>query len=187
MPGDSSQATLDIKVFRQMSPELKETQNRRYVAMCAIELRPYSMSASPAFQHYLGGFSPAYVTETIHPSTIDRILGELCSEVGAAMKAMLAAQYESVKKMGWTGPWVSLQVDATSTRNTEYYTVSFSWIAEDWSKRKQVAFCTRAFPGRHTAEDVAPWLRNVSNDKADRVIVSSWVQVPPPEYCNSGG
>ena len=103
------------------------------------------------------------------------------------MKAMLAAQYESVKKMGWTGPWVSLQVDATSTLNTEHYTVSFSWIAEDWSERKQVALCTRAFPGRHTAEDVAPWLRNVSNDKADRVIVLSWVQVPPPEYCNSGG
>ena len=70
--------------------------------------------------------------------------------------------YESVQAMGWLGPWVSIQCDATSTNNTEYFTVSFSWIPPDWSGMERVAVGTKAFPGRHTADDIELWIRQVS-------------------------
>lgn len=148
-------------LHRPLSLEQQQEQDRRYVAMCAVDLRPYNMSATAAFQHWLGGYSPELVKKTIHRTTINKNLESLCADVRAVMTAKLAAHYESVKKRGWTGPWISMQCDATSTNNTEYYTVSFSWVPEDWSGMERVAFCTRAFPGKHTAAEVEPWLREV--------------------------
>ena len=42
--------------------------------MCSVDLRPFDMSATPAFKWYLGGFSQSYVQETIHPNTIAVVL-----------------------------------------------------------------------------------------------------------------
>ena len=85
------------------------------------------MSATPAFKWYLGGFSQPYVQETIHLDTIANNLENLSSEVRAAIMKKFTEHYESVQAMSWLGPWVNIQCDATSTNNTEYFTVSFSW------------------------------------------------------------
>lgn len=129
--------------------------------MCAVDARPFSMSDTPAFRWYLGGFSEAYVEKPMHGTTVDRHLDELCADVRAAITAKLTEQYESVKAMGWSGPWVSIQCDATSTNNSEYFTVSFSWVPPDFSGMERVTFCTKEFPGRHSANEIEPWLRQV--------------------------
>ena len=112
----------------------QEEQDRRYVAMCAVDIRPFSMFDTPAFRWYLGGFSPAYIQKPMHGTTIDRHLDGLVSDVRTAMTARLTEEYES---------------DATSTNNSEYCTVSFSWVPPDFSGMERVAFCTKEFPGRH--------------------------------------
>ena len=157
----SKKGTLLDLLHRPLSATKKEEQTRRYVTMCAVDLHPFSMLSSAAFQWYLGGYSPSFITENPHHTTINRHLDELCSGVRDGITAQLVAQYEPVKKVGWTGPWMSIQVDATSTHHMEFFTVSFSWIAPDWRRMERVNYCTKAFPGRHGAEEIEPWLRQV--------------------------
>lgn len=152
---------LDNMLVRPLPEKLRIQQDLRYTAMCAVDLRPFSMIETPAFKWFLGGFSQSYVHETVSPQKIAENLDKLCSQVRAAMTLKLKEQYESVRAMDWTGPWVSVQCDATSTNNTEYFTVSFSWIPPDWSGMERVAFCTKAFPGKHTAVEIEPWIRQV--------------------------
>lgn len=152
---------MDKHMITSLGKAQQEEQNRRYVAMCAVDFRPFSMFNSSAFRWYLGGFSPAYIQNPMHATTIDGHLDQLCLDVRSAMMAKLTEQYESVQATGWNGPWISIQCDATSTNNCEYFTVSFSWIPPDFSGMERVAFCTKEFPGRHTAEKIEPWLRQV--------------------------
>ena len=156
---------------RPLCTTKKGEKTRRYVAMCAVDLHAFSMLNSAAFQWYLGGYSPSFITEKPHHTTINRHLDELCSGVQDGITAQLVAQYESVKKMGWTGPWMSIQVDATSTHNTEFFTVSFSWISPDWRGIERVNYCTKAFPGRHSADEIEPWLRQVG------ILISNFLVV----------
>ena len=83
-----------------LSATKKEEQTRRYVAMCGVDLHTFSMLNSSAFQWYLGGYSPSFITEKPHHTTINRHLDELCSGVRDGFMAQLIAQYGSVKKVG---------------------------------------------------------------------------------------
>lgn len=179
----SKKATLLDLLHRPLSAMKKEEQTRRYVAMCAVDLHPFSMFSSAAFQWYLGGFSPSFITEKPHPTTITRHLDELCSGVRDGITAQLVAQYESVKKVGWTGPWMSIQVDATSTHNTEFFTVSFSWISPDWRGMEQVNYCTKAFPGRHGADEIEPWLRQVGILNFKFQLSCGTINIKKNRYC----
>ncbi|CAM9258714.1 unnamed protein product, partial [Pylaiella littoralis] len=108
---------MDKHMITSLGKAQQEEQNRRYVAMCAVDFRPFSMFDSPAFRWYLGGFSPAYIQNPMHATTIDGHLDQLCLDVRSAMTAKLTEQYESVQAAGWNGPWISIQCDATSTNN----------------------------------------------------------------------
>lgn len=152
---------MDQHMVKKLTKTQPEEQDRRYVAMCAVDFRPFSMFETPAFRWYLGGFSPAFVQKPMHGTTIDRHLDGLVSDARTAMTARLTEQYESVQAAGWNGPWISIQCDATSTNNSEYYTVSFSWVPPDFSGMERVAFCTKEFPGRHSADEIEPWLRQM--------------------------
>jgi hypothetical protein len=44
-----------------MAPRVRAAHDRRYVIMCATDLRPDSMIATDGMKIFLGGFSPAYV------------------------------------------------------------------------------------------------------------------------------
>lgn len=49
----------------------------RYVIMCCVDMRPFSMAFQPGFRYFVGGFSPAYVQSTIHHETMERILDRI--------------------------------------------------------------------------------------------------------------
>ena len=68
---------------------------------------------------------------------------------------------------------MNIQVDATSTHNTEFFTVSFSWISPDWRRMKQVSYCTKAFPGRHGADEIEPGLLQVCILSSNFLVLSS--------------
>lgn len=159
---DSKVRIIEGHMHRAMSKKQREEQDRRYVILCASEMRPISMSSGAAFQYFIGGLSPSYVSQTIHQTTIDRHLDALFMEVKTAITVKLQEHVTSVRKMGWYGPCVSAQVDLTTANNVEYATMSLSWVPQDWSEMERVTVCTKAFPGRHTQEELEPWLRKVS-------------------------
>ena len=45
--------------------------------------------------------------------------------------------------------------------NTEYITVALSFVSEDWCMER-VTVCTKAFPRKHTQDEIEPWVRKVS-------------------------
>ena len=111
--------------------------------------------------HFIGGFSPSYASQTIHPETVNKHLVELSTEVNTAIIAKLRAQHDSATKLGWYGPFVGIQMDMTTVFNTKYITVPLSFVSEDWCMER-VTVCTKAFPGKHTQDEIEPWVRKVS-------------------------
>lgn len=60
------------------------------------------------------------------------------------------------------GPLDQHPVRRHDTRNSEWCTVSFSWVSADSCGMERVAFCTKEVSGRHeTADHIKPWLRQV--------------------------
>ena len=104
------------------------------------------MAAGAAFRYFIGGFSPSYASQTIHPKTVNKHLIELSTEVNTAITAKLRAQHDSVTKLGWYGPFVGIQMDMT-VFNTEYITVALSFVSEDWCMER-VTVCMKAFNGK---------------------------------------
>ena len=56
---------MDRRIVKTLTKTRQEEQDRRYVAMCAVDFRPFSMFDTPAFRWCLGGFSPAYIQKPI--------------------------------------------------------------------------------------------------------------------------
>eukprot|EP00904_Undaria_pinnatifida_P001773 jgi/Undpi1/11597/HiC_scaffold_30.g13892.m1 len=68
---------MDNFMTKKLRKNQQEEQNRRYVAMCAVNFRPFSMINTPAFCWYLGGFSPAYMEKELHNTTLEGHLDSL--------------------------------------------------------------------------------------------------------------
>ncbi|CAN0351513.1 unnamed protein product [Pylaiella littoralis] len=130
--------------------------------MCCVDMRPFSMAHPAGFQYFVGGLSPAYVTETIHKSTLSNILDALAADVRANLITTLKDHVDSCKKLGWGGPFFGVQSDLTSTHGTEFCTLTVSFIPRGHTEMERLTLTTKAFPGTHTASDVDPWIREVS-------------------------
>lgn len=159
--GATKTRVIDSHFARPLTQKERHEHNRRYVIFCALESRPFNMAAGAAFRYFIGGFSPSYASQTIHPETVNKHLIELSTEVNTAITAKLRAQHDSVTKLGWYGPFVGIQMDMTTVFNTEYITVALSFVSEDWCMER-VTVCTKAFPGKHTQDEIEPWVRKVS-------------------------
>lgn len=159
--GAKKKRGIDSHFVRPLTPKEREEHNRRYVIFCALEARPFSLASGAAFRYFVGGFSPSYASQVIHPETVTKLLTELSAEVKAAITAKLSAHHDSVTKLGWHGPFVGIQMDMTTAFNTEYITVALSYVSEEWCMER-LTVCTKAFPGRHTQDEIEAWLREVS-------------------------
>lgn len=168
-----------------MTKKRRDEHDRRLVIMCAVGMRPFNMLRDDSWKHFIGGLSGDYASQTIHPTSINKIMKELCEEVNARIAAVLKVQHTSVTKLGWSGPFVSIQVDMTTTHDVEYCTVSLSLVPEDWRGMERLAVCTKSFPGKHTAGDVEPWIRKVFFCRARNVFLSwTWLQaIPKKQTC----
>lgn len=148
--------------IQPMTPTEKRKHQVRYVIMCCVDMRPFSMAHRAGFQYFVGGLSPAYVTETIHKSTLSNILDALAADVRANLITKLKDHVDSCKKLGWGGPFFGVQSDLTSTHGTEFCTLTVSFIPRGHTEMERLTLTTKAFPGTHTASDVDPWIREVS-------------------------
>ena len=81
--------------------------------------------------------------------------GQHCDHCKTARTTRLGHQ------AGWYGPFVGIQMDMTTVFNTEYITMALSFVSEDWGMER-VTVCTKAFPGKHTQDEIEPWIRKVS-------------------------
>lgn len=95
----------------------------------------------------MGSPSSGYGSQTLVPRTMDTILNGVSSEVKANITKQLRTQDNSVKKMGWAGPFVIFQKDLTSAQNVEFSTVSLSFIPDNWSSLERLFVSTKASPG----------------------------------------
>ncbi|CAN0477969.1 unnamed protein product, partial [Ascophyllum nodosum] len=106
--GATKTRVIDSHFARPLIQKKRHEHNRRYVIFCALESRPFNMAAGAAFRYFIGGFSPSYASQTIHPETVNKHLIELSTEVNTAITAKLRAQHDSVTKLGWCGPFVGI-------------------------------------------------------------------------------
>ena len=74
---------------RPMSDKEMEEHHTRYVIMCWVDVRPFSMARHTGFQYFIGGLCPSYVQSIIHHTTMERILDELAEKVRIAIIAKL--------------------------------------------------------------------------------------------------
>lgn len=147
--------------IQPMTPAQKKKHHVRYVIMCCVDMRPFSMAERAGFQYFVGGLNPSYVTETIHKSTMEDILDALAADVRANLMTMLKDHIESCKELGWGGPFFGVQSDLTSTHGIEFCTLTVSFIPRGHTEMERLTLTTKAFPGTHTASDVDPWIRKV--------------------------
>ena len=72
--------------------------------------------------------SPEYAAFSASHSTLDKILKSLYDEAKASLVAKLKGAHNELKKMGYSGPFCSFQMDMTSISNDEFCTASVSVI-----------------------------------------------------------
>ncbi|CAN0069286.1 unnamed protein product, partial [Pylaiella littoralis] len=146
---------------KPMKADEKKEHHVRYVIMCCVDVRPFSMAERAGFQYFVGGLSPSYVQETIHKSTMENILDALAADVRTNLITKLKDYIVSCKELGWGGPFFGVQSDLTSTQGIEFCTLTVSFIPKGNTEMERLTLTTKAFPGTHTASDVDPWIREV--------------------------
>jgi len=122
------------------------------------------MASGDGFRLFTAGLLPQYGESVIHRDTFNKILGSICEEVYDGIQAQLKQQYDSTRELGWTGPFVSVQMDLTTTHKIEYATMSVSFVPPTWNELVRLSVGTRAFPGRHTASDIEKFVKEVGGD-----------------------
>lgn len=170
-----------------MTAEESFPHDRRFVLMCALQsLDPASLDASLGFRLFLDKLSPGLAAwkrngqppAAVAVARINGILWDLCAGVRRGVVAALTAQSESCRRLGWTGPFVALQVDSTCMARTaaagehggggggggeeEVCTASVSFVPEDFGGLVRLAIGARCFHGggeSHVAKEA--WIREV--------------------------
>ena len=85
--------------------------------MCTIDGRPCGVASGEGFRLFTVGLLPKYGESVTHRDRFNKILATLCEEVDDGIQAQLKQQYDSTRELGWTGPFVSVQMDLTTTHN----------------------------------------------------------------------
>ena len=144
-----------------MSQAERQAINRQVVLFCVIDMRPFNTVTGEGFGCMVNALNPRYARETIHHTTVQKILDILCSEVKEAITDVLRSQRDSCLRVGWYGPFVAVQADLTSAHNREYATMSLSFVPETCDEVVRLGICTKALHGTHTAADIAKWVEEV--------------------------
>lgn len=63
------------------------------------------------------------------------ILGAICGEFNDGIHAHKKQQYDPTRELDWTGPFVGVQMDLTTTPNVEYATIPLSFVTPTWNTR----------------------------------------------------
>ncbi|CAM9575148.1 unnamed protein product, partial [Ectocarpus sp. 4 AP-2014] len=164
---------------RPFSEKEMEAHHTRYVIMCCVDVRPFSMAMQPGSQYFAGGLSPGYVQSKIHHATAERILTGLVGDVRGAMTKKVKAQIDSTRELGYNGPVFGVQSDMTSNGGSEFYTLSLSFVPKGGKDIERLMVTTKVFPGRHTASDIEPWIVEQTNKVFEPVLGKG--KVPPKD------
>ncbi|CAM9848077.1 unnamed protein product [Ectocarpus sp. 6 AP-2014] len=188
-----------------MSAEDCLPHDRRFVLMCALQtLDPGSLCSDLGHRLFVGGLAPGYgagrrlarrrnglapsgssyaastaVTEGENGAraagTANAILQDLCAGVRREVASALRAHSESCRRLGWSGPFVGLQVDSTGLPGgegggggggggEEVCTASVSFVSEDFGGLVRLAIGARCFRGRQTSHAKETWIRELTAD-----------------------
>eukprot|EP00903_Cladosiphon_okamuranus_P007794 g7543.t1 len=161
-----------------MTAEDSFPHDRRFVLMCALQtLDPASLDSSLGFRLFLDKLSPRLASwkrkgqPSAATTRANGILWDLCAGVRRGVVAKLKAQSESCRRLGWTGPFVALQVDSTGMAglggggDEEVCTASVSFVPEDFGGLVRLAIGARCFHGgeeSHAAKEA--WIRELTSD-----------------------
>jgi hypothetical protein len=137
-----------------------------FVLLAFLLLRNISLGCDvgEGFKVFVSRLNPSYGMETITHATIKKELEAAYDEVLATLKAELKAQWEWMRERpDAPTPFMSCCLDMTTTNNSSYITLGGTYIGSDFVK-KTVGLRTREFEGRHTAEDIAGWIQETTED-----------------------
>ncbi|CAM9768796.1 unnamed protein product, partial [Hapterophycus canaliculatus] len=159
--------------------------DRRLVLMCALQtLDPTSLDSSLGFRLFLDGLSPGYSAArrrapASNPAAVaNAILRDLCTGVRQEIAAALKSQSDSCRRLGWTGPFVGLQVDSTGMSGgagawaggeedgggDEVCTASVSFVPQGFDGLVRLAIGARFFRGRQASDAKKAWIRELTSD-----------------------
>lgn len=145
----------------KISNSERRAGNRKYVIMCAIDMRPDYIAYQRGFKLFLGHFAPEYATNPMQGTTFNDILTDLRLEVKDEIVRQLKSQRESCLEHGHDGPFCGIQIALTTVGHVEYCTASCSIIPPNFGERLHLTLSARAFPGHHTYNNVKLWLQQV--------------------------
>lgn len=161
-PGGGKRTIAKFVASTAMREKDRHDLNRRYVIMCAIDMRQEHMAQQRGFKLFLGKLSPEYATCPMNSTTFNNTLTDICGEVKNDVIEQLRKQRQSCMDHGYEGPFCGVQVDLTSAGRVKYCTASVSIIPPDFGGRRHLALGTRLFRGRHTFPDIRLWLQEVT-------------------------
>eukprot|EP00904_Undaria_pinnatifida_P008197 jgi/Undpi1/4507/HiC_scaffold_18.g07861.m1 len=122
------------------------------------------MRFDEGFQLFLGALAPEYLDTTMAKQTHNSVLDGLHDRVKRNAMDKLRSFREGCLAMGYSGACLGAQLDLTTAAGEEYITFSVLYILECSSDVTRVALATRAFPGTHTAEDIMPWIEELTKE-----------------------
>lgn len=141
---------------------MKDRADRRLVLWCAVNLRPAAIRHDVGFQLLAETFCPSYVETTMSNKTFDTKLDSIYMEVVGYMMDDIRLYRQSCLDLGYDRAFLGGQLDLTTVANEEYITFCLSYVPPKSAEITRVGIATRAFPGSHTATDIASWIEEVS-------------------------
>ena len=146
----------------EFTPERRKKLREIKVLWCSWNLRPPNMLADEGFRlvsSFLNAKAP--MTKISHES-FSTLLAKLCFEEMDRIKKLIAGVFQTFPRA--VGPVFSGQLDGwTAKDNTAFWAFSVSWM-DDKFCRQRVGIAFSQFPGRHTAERVVDWIKDVTKD-----------------------
>jgi hypothetical protein len=144
-----------------MDAKTRAIANRRFAIWCAVNLRPESMRNDVGFKLFTGILHPSYPSSTISAATFESSLTSVYTELVGNVKEAIRDHRQSCLDLGYEGPFLGAQMDLTTVANEECITLSVSFVPPNSAEITRLGIATKAFPGSHTADDIARWLRQV--------------------------
>lgn len=144
--------------------------NRLFTTRSVIYLGPQNIIHDDGFKF----FSSPYVVETKHNDIFYKHLRLLYDEVRANVMQGIKGLKVSCEELGRTGPYLSAQINLTTSSNDEYITLAISYALPGSDELTHVGLATRKFPGCHTADDIFRWMDEVRRSSSAVVAASDF-------------
>ena len=113
---------MDTLCHRKLTTKEREIADRRFVMWSAINFWPQNILQDVGFKLFIGTFEPDYISRAMSAEVFDGHLPRLYADLRKRVLAEIGEHRKSCLALGYTGPFLSGQVDLTTVAGEEYIT-----------------------------------------------------------------